>query len=533
MKRDSLAGTGTLFRHLLRRDRVQIVIWILIPLFFASATAVSAMGYQDIQAFVAELTQNPLITSILGNIMASSIGGVVVWRATGQIVILFGAMMMLSVIRYTRSEEESGRSELIRAYVTGPRSGLTAALLLTCLEALLGGLLVAGALLALAQPLAGSVLFGLTIAMAGFVHAGVGAIVSQFSADASRTKAFAFAFLIAEVFFLIINNMQGEYSAWAWLTPMAWSRLTQPYYADNFLPLLFMLLTFAALTAIAYALMSRRDFGAGILPERGGRATAAQSLRSPIALAWRLQRGSALGVLAAVLLIGGAVGGMAQSVSETEGIGDLLGGLGGINWMETIGTRYSFLAIFIYILTLALVLYGMTSIARLQKEEYAYRAELVLAKPVSRSRWMMGSLVVSLLCAAVFMMAMGLSSGLVFGLIDGDFSGSLKDILLMSVSKIPVLWCFMGISALIYGFCPRMTTVLSIGIWVLCTVVELMWEGQFVSWSVMRFSPLAYAHYTVPIQQLPALPLIALVLIATALCMVGVVGFNKRSVGKV
>jgi ABC-2 type transport system permease protein len=533
MKSDSLTGTGTLFRHLLRRDRLQVALWILIPLFFAYATAISAMGYQDIQTFVSELTENPLITSILGNIMASSIGGVVVWRATGQIVIIFGAIMMLSVIRYTRSEEESGRSELIRAYVTGPRSDLTAALLLTCSQSLLAGLLVALALLALAEPLAGSVLFGLTITMTGFIHAGVGAIVSQFTADASKTKAFAFAFLIAEVFFLIINNMQGQYSGWAWSTPMAWSRLTQPYYADNFLPLLLMLLAFVALISIAYALMSRRDFGAGILPEKGGRATASPSLRSPLALAWRLQRGSALGMLAAVLLIGGAVGGMAQSISETAGIGDLLGGIGGINWMETIGTRYSFLAIFIYILTLALVLYGMTSIARLQREEFAYRAELVLAKPVSRSRWMVSSLIVSLLCAAVFMAAMGLSSGLTFGLIDGDVFGSLKDILLMSLSKIPVLWCFMGISALIYGFWPRATTVISICVWVLFIAIELLWEGQFINWTVMQLSPLAYAHYTIPIQQLSVLPLIVLVLIAATLSTMGVTAFTKRSVGKV
>jgi polyether ionophore transport system permease protein len=48
------------------------------------------------------------------------------------------------------------------------------------------------------------------------------------------------------------------------------------------------------LAAVAFALLARRDVGAGVLPARLGPATAAPWLRSPLALAWRLHRGMLL-----------------------------------------------------------------------------------------------------------------------------------------------------------------------------------------------------------------------------------------------
>src|ERR1019366_276394 len=42
-------------------------------------------------------------------------------------------------------------------------------------------------------------------------------------------------------------------------------------------------------------LAARRDYAAGMLPQRPGPAKSAASLRSPLALAWRLQRGTLIG----------------------------------------------------------------------------------------------------------------------------------------------------------------------------------------------------------------------------------------------
>ena len=533
MKRHSFTGTLSLTRLYIRRGRWLLPLWILLPVLISAAVVSSAAVYQDVGLFVEELTANPLISSILGPGMSHDVAGVVVWRSTGQIVLILGIAMMLTVIRHTRSEEEAGRNELLRAYVTGPHASLTAALLIACISSLLAGLLVTVYFISLRQAVSSSFVFGLMIALASCVHAGVGGLAAQLNKGADKARGVALAFAGAEIFFLIINNSQGSYSGWAWLSPMAWHRVAQPFYGDKALSLVFMVIILAIPVVAAYVLSARRDLGEGIFPEKSGRAQAAAGFRSPLALAWRLQKGSAIGVLVGIVLIGGAVGGMAQSVSETAGIGDLLGGIGGMNWMAEVGNRNAFIGVFIYILTMAIAAYSIMSVLRLQKEEYEYHAEMILAKPVSRTQWMFSNLLVSMLCVTGIILVLGISSGLMFGLGSNDFGQSFQSIWLMCVTKIPVVWVMAGIAALLYGVLPRMATILSLCIWGVFTVVEFLWEIQIVSWAVMQFTPYAYAHYTVPVANLPIMPLIVLVILAFALQALGVLGFEKRSIGQV
>lgn len=63
-------------------------------------------------------------------------------------------------------------------------------------------------------------------------------------------------------------------------------------------------------------MLNRRDFGAGLVPQRPGRATASRALASPLGLAWRLQRGSLIGWTAGVLLTGVVFGSFGNSVAE-------------------------------------------------------------------------------------------------------------------------------------------------------------------------------------------------------------------------
>lgn len=533
MKRHSFTGTMGLARLYVRRDRLLLLLWMVIPVLLGMGVAKSAMAYQDIQLFIGELTANSLISSILGPGMSPSIAGVVVWRSTGQIGIILGIAMMFTVIRHTRSEEESGRSEMLRAYVTGPYASLTAALFLTGISSLFAGLLVAVYFISLGQAASSSLLYAMTITLIGCIHAGIGALAAQLSKGSDKAREIALTFVGVEIFFLILNNWQGAYSDWAWLSPMAWHRLTQPFYTDKVLPLIFMVVLVAIPVTGAYVLSARRDLGEGILPERSGKDQAATGFRSPFDLAWRLQKSSAIGILIGMILIGGVVGGMAQSVSETEGIGDLIGDIGGMNWMREVGNRNAFLSIFIYILTMVIAVYGMMSTLRLQKEEFDSHAEMILAKPVSRIKWMSSYLLVSILSVTCMMLALGFSSGIVFGVTSSDFGKSFQTVFLMCLTKIPVLWTMIGISALLYGILPRTATILSLCIWGVFTAVEFLWEGQIVSWSAMRYIPYAYAHYTIPVDRLPILPLIVLIFLSFALQALGLLAFQKRNIGQV
>ena len=64
------------------------------------------------------------------------------------------------------------------------------------------------------------------------------------------------------------------------------------------------------------ALLDRRDFGAGLVPSRPGRATASAALGSPLGLAWRLQRGALIGWALGLFLLGAAYGSIGNSIEQ-------------------------------------------------------------------------------------------------------------------------------------------------------------------------------------------------------------------------
>ena len=81
----------------------------------------------------------------------------------------------------------------------------------------------------------------------------------------------------------------------SWDSPIGWAERVRPIAGERWWVLALPVLATLALVAVAVALVARRDHGAGLLPERPGPATASPRLRSPLGLAWRLQRGALLG----------------------------------------------------------------------------------------------------------------------------------------------------------------------------------------------------------------------------------------------
>src|SRR6185503_569391 len=105
--------------------------------------------------------------------------------------------------------------------------------------------------------------------------------------------------------------------ALAWFSPLGWAQAMRAF-ADERWWLLVPLLAFAALlVAAAVALAGRRDLGAGLLPPRPGPARGA--LRSPLALAWRLQRGALAGWAFGFAILGAAFGSIAQDIGDVIG----------------------------------------------------------------------------------------------------------------------------------------------------------------------------------------------------------------------
>ena len=131
--RDRVTGLGTLLRFSLRRERVRIPVYVFVlAALIASTAAQSEQLYPTAASradYVATVEGNPGLIAMVGPPYAvTSVGGDTAWQWGAFGAVVAALMSMFIVGRHTRGEEQSGRSELVRASVVGRAAPLAAAL---------------------------------------------------------------------------------------------------------------------------------------------------------------------------------------------------------------------------------------------------------------------------------------------------------------------------------------------------------------------------------------------------------------------
>jgi len=312
----------------------------------------------------------------------------------------------------------------------------------------------------------------------------------------------------------------------SWPSPVGWWQQTRPYAGDRWWVVALPLGLSVVVAALAYALAARRDFAAGLLPDRPGPAAAAAGLRSPLALAWRLQRGSFFAWVAVFVVLGLVVGGMASNVGDflkSPQAQEFITELGGVS-----GLRDAFLAVELAFAGVFAAVFGVQAATRLRTEESALRADPVLAAAVGRTSWAWSHLTIALAGAALLLFVVGVSAGLASAIQVGD-SGQFGRIVAAALVQVPAAWVVVGIVAAAFGLVPRLVVlgwVALVGFMLLGELGELFELSQVV----MDVSPFAHVP-RMPGGDFAAAPLLWLTAIAAGLIAVGLVGFRRRDVG--
>ena len=122
---EGLAGTGSLLRLALRRDRVMLPLWVALFVVMASFSADATVGlYPDSASRVqaAEtINGTPSLVALYGRIYdVTSLGAIAMIKMGGVGSALLAVLAFMLVIRHTRAEEELGRLELLAGEWSGP-----------------------------------------------------------------------------------------------------------------------------------------------------------------------------------------------------------------------------------------------------------------------------------------------------------------------------------------------------------------------------------------------------------------------------
>ncbi|MGN6412543.1 hypothetical protein [Flexivirga sp.] len=293
-----LAGTPTLLKVALRRDRAMITITLLLVAFLVTASDRATRNLYPpgtaVPAGLLATMRNSAFVAVYGQLPhAASIDAIGVSKALVPAGIAVAILAQVIVRRHTRADEESGLAELIGGQVVGRHAALSAALVLATGTVLAGTALSAIGLCLVGAPVSGAVDFGLCLTVVGLTGAGIAAVSVQMAASTCGTGQLG----LGALGILYLVRMIGDTTdpGLSWLSSIGWAEKSAPFAQNNYWIVVPGLIVFALLVQAAYLLLDRRDLGAGLVPPRRGRASG--RIRGAPGLTWRLLRGTVAGWL--------------------------------------------------------------------------------------------------------------------------------------------------------------------------------------------------------------------------------------------
>lgn len=530
----------TVFAAQLRRDRWVLSFWIggiaLLGIAIASAITTQFADETERAAIVAIAAGNPAFLFLRGLPEGLSVGAVAFFQGYSFTAVLAGLMSTFLVVRHSRADEEAGRAELLGSTPIARSTTLAATIVLGMLANLVLAVLLALAYVAGGLPVEGSIIAALAVAAVGLVFVGIAAVIAQLMPSGRSANGVASAVVIGAYLVRGIGDALGTPSddlltvtpsPISWLSPIGWGQATRPYSEPTLLPLLLSLAVFAIVSALALALRSRRDLGSSLVPDRSGRAAARLGGRSVLGLAWRLQRSTVLGWAIGVLVLGSIAGGLAPVVAQAVAENDTLAGLIG---SLVPGTEAETADVFIAaLLGIGGVLggaAGVQAVLRLRAEEVEGRAELMLATPVSRVRWVGATVIVAAVSVLIVSLALGVATGGALARSSGEASDALRYVG-AAFAHAPAALVFVAVTTLVFALVPRVTIALGWGLLVIGFVLGQFGELLGLPEWVQAISPFFHSS-AVPVVELDVVAVVVMIAVAAAGVAVALVTLQRR-----
>ena len=537
----ALTGTGRLLRLGIRRDRVALTTWIVALGVLVVASVASIAGLYttaaEREAAAAFAAANRLARAFDGPATGTSVGALTMMEAFGVLAVLTGLMSIQTMVRHTRQDEETGRADLLGSAVVGHHARLAAATLVTLAANLILGATICLVLLAQDLPVTGSLAAGGALAGVGMTFGAVAAVTAQLvehqrSASGLASIVLGLAFLLRAV-----GDAAGEVaasgvelvSAWpSWLSPIGWGQQVRPFGGDHLDVLGLFALTIVVLLATSVALASRRDLGGALVATRPGPTGAAGRLRSPLRLAWRLHRGGLVGWIAGVMVLAGALGGLADGAEELVGLSEDLAVT--FEQMAVDGSLVDVYVAFIMgIMGIVAAAFGVQTVTRARSEESSERLEPLLATAVHRVRWLGTYAILAIAGSGAILLAAGLAAGTSYGFATGDLVDGIAAFLAAGAVQWPAAVLIAAITVTTFAFLPRFTAgvgwALVAGSFVMGQLGDLLGLSQ----AVMNLSPFTHVPL-VPAESFRLTPILLLTGLALVAGALGLLGFRRRDV---
>ncbi|WP_348789680.1 hypothetical protein [Leifsonia sp. NPDC080035] len=471
------AVLAVLVRQRLRRDRWQLIIWILCIAFLGLFSTASIEQTYGTVASRLELVRlaiaTPTVLVLRGLPQGTSLAAVAFFEVFTFLALLAGLMNTFLAVRHSRAEEESGRAELIGSTPAGRLLPTTATVIHGVIANILLAVATALGFLAGGLPAYGSFVAGAAVGGAGVAFLAVGLLLAQLMTTSRGANGYAAAIVLIAYVLRGIGDATGTVSAdgvsmvsaWpTWLSPIGWGEQMSPYVDDVWWPLLLQLAFAAVLIAAVFRLQAVRDSGSGVFAERAGRRDALPTLNGPLGLAWRLQWPIVLGWTIGGLLTGllaGALGSVvSSSMADNPDLANIRDAVARIGAGGTGSFASLFISAIMSIVGVLAAACAVQAVIRLRQEEAGGSAEVMMSTPLSRVRWLLEFLLVGLIAVVLVLLAAALAAGL-SALASGEKGSIVGDSFAAAAAQFPVALVYLGVLALVFVVLPSWTVAVS------------------------------------------------------------------------
>ncbi|KKI90113.1 ABC transporter permease [Bacillus sp. SA1-12] len=532
MWKQQFSQTGRMIRFILRRDRIRLPVWLIALSFITILTASSFTGLykteQERQA-IAETMRNPAMTAMVGpgyGLDDYTAGPMMAHQMLLFTAIVVAIMNILLVTRHTRADEEEGRIELIRSLPVGKLSNASASVIVMFTINTILAFIVGLGLYSLqieSMDLNGSILYGSALGATGIFFTAVTVLFAQLSENARGTIGLSFILLVTAYLLRAVGDVSNEILSW--FSPFGWILGTEVYVNNIWWPIILTVGVSLVLVAVALYLNTIRDLESGFLPSKPGRKHATRFLKSPIGLAFKLQRTGiiawAIGMFVLGASYGSVFGDLEAFFSNSEMMTNLLKPGEGLSLTE------QFLSMLMSVLSMMCTIPALMFILKLKSEEKANRTEHLLSRAVSRTRVMGSYLFLSMICGFVmlFLALIGLWSA-ASSVMDDPIS--FQVMFEAAMVYLPAIWIMLGLAVLLIGLFPQLTGITWLYLGYSFLVVYLGRLLQLPEW-MGNLSPFGQIPQ-LPVEEINSITLSMLICLSAILIVIGFFGYRKRDI---
>ena len=440
-------STGNLIRLALRRDRVRLSVWIatltLMMVYAPNALKLAFPGEPERLARV-NLLKTPAGMMLGGPMFGGNeteLGVMMANEMMLTLIIASSILAILTVIRHTRAEEETGAAELVQASVVGRYARTTAALALVGAVNAVLAVTMTSAMAATGFSAVDTAAMCVGVTATATVFGAIAAVTAQMWRTGRAATGAAMAILeLAALVRGIGDVIEHSGSAVSWFSPIAWAQQMRAFVDLRWWPLALLGLLTGGLILLAALLEGAREYDDAIIASTGERP-AARRIHRVLGLQLALQRGQIIGWSVGLFVAALALGSMTKSLLDAAEDNELLARILAAQGNDGVYTTMS------QFLAAAACAYSVSAVLRLYSDEQAGLGEAVLAGSVSRWRWLLTAVVSAVLGSAVLMFFAGLGNGLGAGLTLGEPHIVLR-LTLAGLAFVPALAVLAGVAAL-------------------------------------------------------------------------------------